>query len=76
MSLEVKKKGKQAHVYESDIIKLGKELKIAVDKLVNGGVDGAEVIGILVEGLKVMTYKMDLKYDGRYQMCVLNTCYK
>ncbi|KAI9257971.1 hypothetical protein BDA99DRAFT_420922, partial [Phascolomyces articulosus] len=64
MFLEVKKKGKQTNVYESYIIKLGKELEIAVDKLVNEEVDSPEVAGILVEGLDMTTYKLDLKYNG------------
>ncbi|KAI7853854.1 hypothetical protein BDC45DRAFT_441612 [Circinella umbellata] len=74
MFLEVRKKGKQANVYKSDIIKLGKELKIAVDKLVSEGVNNPEVVGINVEGLEMTTYKLDLEHNGQYGMCKLNSC--
>ncbi|KAG2226918.1 hypothetical protein INT45_010197 [Circinella minor] len=75
MFLEVKKQGKQANIYESDLVKLGKEMKIGVEKLVNEGVEEPEVVGIVVEGVEMTTYKLDLKYDGQYRMYVLNSCY-
>ncbi|KAG2226897.1 hypothetical protein INT45_010176 [Circinella minor] len=66
---------KVPHNLHSDLVKLGKEMKIGVEKLVNEGVEEPEVVGIVVEGVEMTTYKLDLKYDGQYRMYVLNSCY-
>ncbi|KAI7853849.1 hypothetical protein BDC45DRAFT_536142 [Circinella umbellata] len=34
-----------------------------------------EVVGIVVEGVEMTVYKLDLKHDDQYRMYVLNTCY-
>ena len=75
MFLEVKKQGKQANMYASDLVKLGKEMKIGVEKLVKEGVEEPEEVGIVVEGIEVTIYKLDLKHDGQYHMYVLSRCH-
>ncbi|KAI7853845.1 hypothetical protein BDC45DRAFT_585988 [Circinella umbellata] len=75
MFLEVKKQGKQANMYASDLVKLSKEMKIGVEKLVKEGVEEPEEVGIVVEGIEVTIYKLDLKHDGQYRMYVLSRCH-
>lgn len=48
--VEVKRKGNYANGnLESDLIKLGKEMQIALDKLVMLKIKEPEIVGILVE---------------------------
>lgn len=49
--VEVKRKGNYANgTGESDTVKLGKEMKIALDKLMIKKVKNPEIVGIVVEG--------------------------
>ncbi|KAI8381206.1 uncharacterized protein BYT42DRAFT_604214 [Radiomyces spectabilis] len=66
--LEVKDWPNKGNVYEADTVKLGKEMKLGLHKLVNGGVKDPITVGMLVEGCHVKTYYMDLKFDGLYRM--------
>ncbi|CAO3704078.1 unnamed protein product [Rhizopus stolonifer] len=54
--------------FELFIIELGKEMKLAIDKLVVYKVENPEIVGLLVEGVKVTAFKMDLAYNGQYRM--------
>ncbi|KAG1466911.1 hypothetical protein G6F46_000479 [Rhizopus delemar] len=67
--VEVKRKGNFANGHlESDIVKLGKEMQIAINKLILRKVKCPEVVGLLVEGYVATAYKMDLKFNGQYRM--------
>ncbi|KAF7723503.1 hypothetical protein EC973_001878 [Apophysomyces ossiformis] len=50
----------------------GKEMQIALNKLVLEGVSSPEVVGLLVEGVHVCMYKMNLPYDGQYHLVQLS----
>ena len=50
------------------MIKLSKEMHIALNKLVVKKVKKPEVVGLLVEDHKAVAYKMDIKYNGQYRM--------
>ncbi|KAG0176082.1 hypothetical protein DFQ29_006602 [Apophysomyces sp. BC1021] len=72
--VEVKRKGNFANGHlESDIVKLGKEMQIAVSKLVLKKVECPEVVGLLIEeGNTATAYKMDLQYNAQYRMVELS----
>ncbi|KAI8381205.1 uncharacterized protein BYT42DRAFT_613006 [Radiomyces spectabilis] len=53
---------------ETDTIKLGKEMKLGIDKLVDEGVEDPMTVGMIVEGCHAKTYYMDLRFDGLYRM--------
>ncbi|KAI8381207.1 uncharacterized protein BYT42DRAFT_565680 [Radiomyces spectabilis] len=66
--VEVKSWPNKGNKHETDTIKLGKEMKLGIDKLVNRSVEDPMTVGMLVEGCHVKTYYMDLKFDGQYRM--------
>ncbi|KAG0738426.1 hypothetical protein G6F57_012260 [Rhizopus arrhizus] len=67
--VEVKRKGNYQNDYlENDLIKIGKEMHTALNKLVKKKVKNPEVVGLLVEDCHAVAYKMDLEYDGQYRM--------
>lgn len=67
--VEVKRKGKyQNNNLENDLVKLGKEMHTALNKLMKKRVRNPEVVGLLIEDTKAIAYKMTLKYEGLYQM--------
>ncbi|KAF7720915.1 hypothetical protein EC973_005775 [Apophysomyces ossiformis] len=71
--VEVKRKGNYSNGHlESDLVKLGKEMQIAVNKLVLQKVASPEVVGLLIEGDSAVAYKMDLVYNGQYRMIELS----
>lgn len=53
---------------ENDLTKLGKEMQIALNKLVLQKVDNPVVVGLLIEGTKASTFKMDIAYNGQSRM--------
>ncbi|CAO3651166.1 unnamed protein product [Cunninghamella echinulata] len=70
--VEVKPIGKSCgSQVQSDLVKLGKEMKRMVDFLVAEDIDQITVCGMLVKGIECSTYKMDLEYDGMYRMVQL-----
>ncbi|EPB88138.1 hypothetical protein HMPREF1544_05082 [Mucor circinelloides 1006PhL] len=72
--VEVKKPGNFSNGHlEVDIVKLGKEMQLALNKLIEKKVKDPEVVALLVEGYKVTTFKMDLQYNGQYRMIELNS---
>ncbi|CAO3660894.1 unnamed protein product [Rhizopus stolonifer] len=72
--IEVKKPGKISNGHlETDLVKLGKEMKLALDKLIEKKVKNPEIIALLVEGYKATAFKMDLRYNGQYRMIELNS---
>ncbi|KAG1051327.1 hypothetical protein G6F43_006453 [Rhizopus delemar] len=71
--VEVKRKGNYANgTGESDTVKLGKEMKIALDKLMIKKVKNPEIVGIVVEDHTAIVFKMDLCYNGQYRMVELS----
>lgn len=48
--MEVKTTDQACNKFQRDLIKLGKAMQIALDKLILIGVDSPEVVGLLVEG--------------------------
>ncbi|PHZ11633.1 uncharacterized protein RHIMIDRAFT_244120 [Rhizopus microsporus ATCC 52813] len=67
--MEVKRKGNHSNnTLENDMIKLSKEMHIALNKLVVKKVKKPEVVGLLAEDHKAVAYKMDIKYNGQYRM--------
>ncbi|EIE76307.1 hypothetical protein RO3G_01011 [Rhizopus delemar RA 99-880] len=71
--VEVKRKGNYANgTGESDTVKLGKEMKIALDNLMIKKVKNPEIVGIVVEDHTAIVFKMDLCYNGQYRMVELS----
>ncbi|KAL9553110.1 hypothetical protein MBANPS3_003453 [Mucor bainieri] len=67
--LETKKPGNYSNgSLEKDLVKLGKEMQAAIDKLIMVGVKNAQAAGIHIEGLKTTVYTMDLNFNGQYRM--------
>ncbi|KAI8364371.1 uncharacterized protein BYT42DRAFT_609025 [Radiomyces spectabilis] len=57
----------------NDLVKLGNELKFMLDAIIYDGADEAAlVVGILLEGVKCRTYKLDLDYNGVYRLIELS----
>ncbi|CAO3610145.1 unnamed protein product [Mucor hiemalis] len=56
---------------ESDMVKLGKQMAWMLNMLIRQGVSHPVVGGILLEGFKMTTYKMDLQYPRTYRMIEL-----
>ncbi|KAG1046714.1 hypothetical protein G6F43_010812 [Rhizopus delemar] len=71
--VEVKKQGNFANGHlESDLVKLGKEMQLGLNKLLKRKVENPEVVGLLLEGGQATAYKMDLLYNGQYRMVELS----
>ncbi|CAG8575447.1 10572_t:CDS:10 [Ambispora leptoticha] len=58
----------------NDLVKLGNELKDALDKVIDDGIDSKDVAicGLLVQG---NVFKLDLKYEAIYRMVLLGRFY-
>ncbi|KAI7847469.1 hypothetical protein BDC45DRAFT_562282 [Circinella umbellata] len=61
------------NVIESDRVKMGREMKWMLNDLLKKGVHDPVVGGILLEGYKMKTYKMDLRYPQVYRMIQLSS---
>ncbi|KAG1048970.1 hypothetical protein G6F43_008679 [Rhizopus delemar] len=71
--IEVKRPGKYNNGHlESNLVKLDKEMQIALNKSILRKVASPEVVGLLIEGYTATTYKMDLKFNGQYRMMELS----
>ncbi|KAI8637871.1 hypothetical protein BD408DRAFT_477957 [Parasitella parasitica] len=68
--VEVKRKGNHYKGnYESDLVKMGKEMQISINKLILQKVTNPEVVGLLIKEDHVATaFKIDLKYNDQYRM--------
>ncbi|KAI8093959.1 hypothetical protein BDF21DRAFT_331253 [Thamnidium elegans] len=72
--VEVRKHGNFSNgSFENDMIKIGKEMKLALDKMVAYKMDSPEVIGLLIRGLKATVLKTDLVYNGQYRLIEIST---
>lgn len=58
---------------ESDKVKIGKEMAWMLNLLVREGVEEPVVSGILVKGLTMMTYKLDLSHHQIYRLIKLSS---
>ncbi|KAI9486922.1 MAG: hypothetical protein EXX96DRAFT_471779 [Benjaminiella poitrasii] len=69
LTIEVKKQGNCSNrSLEKGLVKLGKEMQLALNKLIIYKVQKPTVMGLLVEGLKMTAFRMDLEFDGQYRM--------
>ncbi|KAI9270467.1 hypothetical protein BDA99DRAFT_416573, partial [Phascolomyces articulosus] len=69
LAVEVKPPQKSSnHQLQSDYVKVGKEMKEMVDRLVKKGISNPITCGILVEGYEMRTYSLQLVADGVYLM--------
>lgn len=68
--VEVKRKGNHYKgTKETDLVKIGKQLKISLDKLMMQKVSNPEVVGIIIKEDHVATvFRMDLEFNGQYRM--------
>lgn len=62
------KRSDQNSYVESDLIKLGKQMKFTMNKLVSDGVAKPKVCGVHCEGNNLHTYVMDLASPKVYRM--------
>ncbi|KAI7853080.1 hypothetical protein BDC45DRAFT_606962 [Circinella umbellata] len=75
--VEIKPPEKVRNGSRPDFIKLANEMKDSIDKMVNDGMDDADisVVGVLVEGFKCTMFVMDLKYQATYRLIPLSIFY-
>ncbi|OAD77126.1 hypothetical protein PHYBLDRAFT_68062 [Phycomyces blakesleeanus NRRL 1555(-)] len=71
-TLELKVAYKRNMGYVSDYVKLAKEMKLVLHRLIYLGVTRPVAYGILVQGSKFETFAMDLAYDGVYRFVKLS----
>jgi hypothetical protein len=64
---EFKKPGFSAG-FESDLVKIGKEMRLMLNVLVCLGVPNPSVGGILVQGRQISTFKFDVVAPKLYRM--------
>ncbi|KAI7848476.1 hypothetical protein BDC45DRAFT_314865 [Circinella umbellata] len=67
--VEIKAKG--SNTDESDMVRIGKELKICIDKLATAGVTDPVAVGIIVRESRIQFFKMLLDGPGAYAMVEL-----
>lgn len=65
---EFKHKNQNSYI-ESDLVKLGKQMKITLNLLIKDGVKKPKVCGIRCEGEEVYTFIMDIPSPKLYRMC-------
>ncbi|CAG8611478.1 360_t:CDS:10, partial [Paraglomus occultum] len=59
-----------------DLLKLGNEMKDAIDKIIHNGVEeDVAICGLLVEGCRCTLFVMDLRYHAVYRMFQLGIFY-
>ncbi|KAI8874671.1 hypothetical protein K501DRAFT_160226, partial [Backusella circina FSU 941] len=73
IAIEAKPKAKQNRGTISDYVKLGRELKLMLGKLIYSGVNEPEVYGLLVKGGVLEIYMMDIKVNGIYRFVEIDT---
>lgn len=73
IATEAKPKAKQNRGIVSDYVKLGRELKLMLEKLIHCGVNDPKVYGLLVKGGVLEIYVMDIKVDGIYRFVKVDT---
>ncbi|ORY89231.1 hypothetical protein BCR43DRAFT_500114 [Syncephalastrum racemosum] len=72
ITFEVKPPEKSSEAQtESDFVKVGKEMKTALDCLIDLGLENPVVGGVLVKGYEATTFKLQLEAEGVYFMNTL-----
>ncbi|KAG2219614.1 hypothetical protein INT45_011339 [Circinella minor] len=56
------------NVVESNLVKMGKEMKWVINNLIKRGIENPVVCGILLQGFALTTYKMNLVYPKVYRI--------
>jgi len=64
-------------VLDDDTVKIGNEMKDALDKMIDDGIESKDVTicGLLVQGFRCSMFIMDLRYDAIYRMVLLGCFY-
>lgn len=58
---------------ESDLVKIGKEMVWMLNALIREGVEEPVVCGVLLKGLNMKTFKMNLQYPQVYRLIELSS---
>lgn len=58
--------------FESDLVKIGKEMRSMLNALIRIGVTNPSIGGILIQGSHVSTYKFDIIAPKIYRMIKLS----
>lgn len=64
---EIKQPGCSTNKYETDFVKIQREMKAIIDQQVNLGINSPLCYALLVEGYDCYLYKMSLEYEAEYQ---------
>ncbi|KAI8881004.1 hypothetical protein K501DRAFT_190003 [Backusella circina FSU 941] len=64
---EIKKPGCSSNKYETDFVKVQREMKAIIDQQIDLGVVNPVCYGLLVEGYDCYLYQMSLKYEAEYR---------
>ncbi|KAL7332576.1 hypothetical protein PS15p_204594 [Mucor circinelloides] len=64
---EIKKPGCSSNKYETDFVKVQREMKAIVDQQIDLGINDPICYGLLVEGYDCYLYKMSLEYEAEYR---------
>ncbi|KAI9256763.1 hypothetical protein EDC94DRAFT_615636 [Helicostylum pulchrum] len=72
---EVKKtpSGCSANKYESDFVKVHREMKVIINQQIDLGIDGPVCFALLVEGHDCYLYRMSLEYEAEYMQIAINS---
>ncbi|ORY96523.1 hypothetical protein BCR43DRAFT_440132 [Syncephalastrum racemosum] len=73
MTIEVKAMKPSDNKYESDLVRLGKQLQVMIDKQALFGVADPMAVEVLVRGVWSKFYKMKLDGKGIYALVELST---
>ncbi|KAL9536735.1 hypothetical protein MBANPS3_012409 [Mucor bainieri] len=70
---EIKKPGCTGNKYESDFVKVQREMKAIIDQQIDIGVNNPLCYGLLVEGFDCYFYQMSLEYESEYTNFTTNS---
>lgn len=62
------KRFNQNSYVESDVVKLGKQMRVALNTMISNGVSAPRVCGIVNEGTNISTFVMDVTSPRIYRM--------
>lgn len=69
---EAKSPNNRSAFPKSDLVKLGQEMRWALNKLIREGVQNPVVGGVLLCGFDMYTFKIELPYPNKYIMTELS----
>ncbi|KAI9279658.1 hypothetical protein BY458DRAFT_32333 [Sporodiniella umbellata] len=64
---EIKKPGVSSNKYETDFVKIQREMKAIINQQIDLGVNSPVCYGLLVEGFDFFLYQMSLEYEAEYR---------